>query len=373
MAVVFRADREGDHARLIPAGPFDLAHASEVVRAVEDAGLDLNGCQSVDVDLAHLDRIDGTGAFLLARLLDRLDSGGSRTRVIEDRNPEAVRLIALYRGRGVAQPAPPRSMSLLEQIGATAAELPDKVTHACDFIGLCAIALPKAIAAPKSVGWRSFPWLVQAIGADAMVVTSAANLLLGLIIGFLGVSQLKRFGSVALVPELVVVTQLRELGPLVTAIVVAGRSGAGLASELATMNVSEEIDALRSMGLDPIRWLVAPRCIALAAVLPLLTWIGDVLSLAGGFIATESVADMPARAYAIATARAITGSLLFGGLIKTPFLALAIGMIACGQGLSARGGAAAVGDSATKAVVRAILGVIVIDAVFTVFYTFMGI
>jgi len=214
--------------------------------------------------------------------------------------------------------------------------------------------------------------LVQEIGADAVLVTSAANLLVGLIIGFLGVSQLKRFGSVIFVPELVVVAQFRELGPLVTAIVVAGRSGAGLAAELATMKVSEEIDALRSLGFDPIRWLVAPRCLALAMVLPLLTWIGDLVSLVGGFIATEAITDMPMRAYMLATARAITGTLLFGGLIKTPFLALAIGIIACGLGLSARGGAAAVGASTTKAVVQAILGVIVIDAIFTIFYAFMG-
>ena len=373
MSVVVRADRDGNHAYLVPAGPFDLAHATEVVRAVEDAEPGLNGCQSVDIDLAHLDRVDGTGAFLLARLLDRLDSRGGRTRVIEECNPEAARLVALYRGRRVGQPAPPRSLSMLEQIGATAAELPRRLTRAGEFIGRCAVAVPKAIAAPRSVGWRSLPRLVEQIGADAMLVTGAANLLVGLIIGFLGVSQLKRFGSVGLVPELVVVAQFRELGPLVTAIVVAGRSGAGLASELATMKVSEEIDALRSIGFDPIRWLVTPRCLALAVVVPLLTWIGDVLSLVGGFVATEAITDMPARAYRVATAEAINGSLLFGGLIKTPFLALAIGMIACGQGLSAQGGAAAVGASTTKAVVQAILGVIIIDAVFTLFYALMGI
>ena len=184
-------------------------------------------------------------------------------------------------------------------------------------------------------------------------------MLVGLIIGFLGVSQLKRFGSVVYVPELVVVAQFRELGPLVTAIVVAGRSGAGLASELATMKVSEEIDALQAMGFDPIRWLVVPRCLALAAILPLLTWIGDVLALVGGYMATAVSTDMPSRAYVRATADAITASHLLGGLVKTPFLALAIGLIACGQGLAARGGAAAVGARTTTAVVLAILGVIV--------------
>ena len=140
---------------------------------------------------------------------------------------------------------------------------------------------------------------MQEIGADALPVTSAANLLVGVIIGFLGVSQLGRFGAVVYVPELVVVAQFRELGPLVTAIVVAGRSGAGLASELATMKVSEEIDALRSMGFDPVSWLVVPRCLALVAVVPLLTWIGDVLALVGGLLATIAITDMTPRAYVL--------------------------------------------------------------------------
>ena len=104
-------------------------------------------------------------------------------------------------------------------------------------------------------------------------------------------------------PELVVIAQFRELGPLVTAIVVAGRSGAGLASEIATMKVSEEVDALRSMGFDPVRWLVVPRCLALVVAVPLLTWIGDVLALFGGFLATIAITDMPPRAYLLGTAR----------------------------------------------------------------------
>ena len=160
---------------------------------------------------------------------------------------------------------------------------------------------------------------MQDVGADALLVTGAANLLIGLIVGFLGVSQLGRFGAVAFVPELVVVAHFRELGPLVTAIVVAGRSGAGLASELATMKVSEEIDALRAMGFDPVRWLVVPRCLALVIVVPLLTWIGDVLALVGGFLATTAITDMPRRAYVLATTEAITGGHLMSGLIKTRF------------------------------------------------------
>ena len=264
----------------MPVGAFDVAHAPAVAQAVAQVPPDLEGCRSIDLDLTHLDRIDGAGAVLLARFLDRLDFDGDRTRIVADRNPEAARLITLYRQkRAESAPVPTRAMGLLATIGAVAADLPARITDTLDFTGRCIAAVPKIVTSPRSVDWRSLPRLVQEIGADALPVTSSANLLVGVIIGFLGVSQLGRFGAVVYVPELVVVAHFRELGPLVTAIVVAGRSGAGLASEIATMKVSEEIDALRSMRFDPMMWLVVPRCLALVLVVPLLTWVGDALAL----------------------------------------------------------------------------------------------
>jgi phospholipid/cholesterol/gamma-HCH transport system permease protein len=264
-------------------------------------------------------------------------------------------------------------MNPFARLGTIAAEIPAKVNDAFDFTGRCAVALPKAVAAPSSVDWRSIPRLMQEIGADAWPVTSVANLLVGVIVGFLGVSQLGRFGAVAFVPELVVTAHFRELCPLITAIVVAGRSGAGLASEIATMKVSEEIDALRSMGLDPVRWLVVPRCLALVLTMPFLAWIGDVFGVAGGLVATMAITNMTARAYIQDTLSHITPAHLLVGLVKTPFLALAIGLIACGQGLATQGGAAAVGSRTTSAVVQSIFCVVVISTVFTFFFTLMGI
>jgi phospholipid/cholesterol/gamma-HCH transport system permease protein len=345
-----------------------------VARAVENAEARLAGCVSVDVDLAQLDRIDGAGAVLLARLFDRLDTDGRHTRVIEGPNREAARLIARYRERRWDLPArQTHAMNPLMRIGALSADVHRKATEALDFTGRCAAALPKAAATPGSVDWPSLPRLIQEIGADALPVTSAANLLVGIIIGFLGASQLGPLGAVAYVPGLVVVAHFRELGPLVTAIVVAGRSGAGLASEIATMKVSEEIDALRSLGFDPVRWLVVPRCLALAATLPLLTWIGDLLALVGGLAATTAITTMTPHAYIEATMDHITAAHLLVGLVKGPFLALAIGLIACGQGLATRGGAAAVGSRTTTAVVQSIFSVIVISAVFTFFFALIGI
>jgi phospholipid/cholesterol/gamma-HCH transport system permease protein len=139
------------------------------------------------------------------------------------------------------------------------------------------------------------------------------------------------------------------------------------------MKVSEEIDALRSMGFDPIRWLVVPRCLALVLSVPLLTWIGHFLALSGGLIATTWLTEMTPRAYTLATATAITSHDFLSGLAKTPFLALAIGLIACGQGLATYGGAAAVGARTTSAVVLSLFGVIAISASFTALFIFLGV
>jgi phospholipid/cholesterol/gamma-HCH transport system permease protein len=374
VSVAVRVEREGDHASLVPTGPFDLGHADAAAKALESIESGLTECSSINIDLSQLDRIDGTGAVLLARLVDRLNTTGSRTHIVESSNREGARLIALYREhRTELSTSLTGAMSPLMRIGALAAQLPDKASEALDFTGHCAAALPKAAAAPNSVDWRSLPLLIQEIGADGLPIASAANLLIGVIMGFFGVSQLGRFGMVNYVPALVVFVHFRELGPLVTAIVVAGRSGAGIASQIATMKVSEEVDALRSMGFDPVRWLVLPRCLALALTVPILTWIGDLLALVGGFAATLLMTDMTARAYIQATLKAITAAHFLTGLGKSPFLGLAIGFIACGQGLLARGGAAAVGARTTSAVVLAIFSVIVISAVFTFFYALMGV
>ena len=372
--IVVRTDREGDCVGLVPAGSFDLAHATAAAQEIANAEKALNNCLAVELDLSNVGRVDGTGAVLLARFLDRLAAAGRTIHVAEKGNREAANLIALFRERrSSAPPAARRPMTPLARLGAVAAEVPGVLNSALDFTGHSAAALPKAARAPGSVDWRSLPRLLQAIGADGMLVTSAANLVVGLIIGFLGVSQLGRFGATSYLPEFVVVSHFRELGPLVTAIVVAGRSGAGLASEIATMTVSEEIDALRAMGFSPLTWLVVPRCLALVLAVPVLTWIGDVVALVGGLAATMALTDMTPRAYVLATADAITLDHFLVGLTKAPFLALAIGLIACGQGLAAYGGAVAVGARTTTAVVLSIFAVIVISAGFTFFFTVLGV
>jgi phospholipid/cholesterol/gamma-HCH transport system permease protein len=356
------------------SGCFELDNASFIEHELSSAKRDLESCMSVDLTLAGLQHIDGAGAVLLARLIDRLEASGQRVQVIEEGNPEAARLIALYRERRGEAPEGKAALGgPLARLGVVVATLPNTLADMASFVGRFVAAMPKSITTPRSVNWRSIPDLLQSIGADAFPVAGAANFLVGLIVGFLGISQLARFGAIRYVPELLVVAHFRELGPLVTAIVVAGRSGAGLASELGTMKVSEEIDALRTMGFDPMRWLVIPCCVALCVSVPLITWLGFVLAVLGGMLATVTLTEMTPYIFLVGISNVVTPAHVVSGLVKTPFLALAIGLIACAQGLATRGGAAAVGARTTMAVVASMFAVIVISTIFSVFYTLVGI
>jgi phospholipid/cholesterol/gamma-HCH transport system permease protein len=368
------AERNGDKGRLSLSGHFDLENVSTIERELESAESQLKRCTDVDLSLGDLEHIDGAGGVLLARLIERLEGSGQRVQVIEKENPEAANLIALYRERkGEVPEHEAEFLNPLARLGVAVATLPDTLGGMANFTGRFAAAIPKSFTRPRTVNWRSMPDLLQSIGADAFPVAGAANLLVGLIVGFLGISQLGRFGAIRFVPELLVVAHFRELGPLVTAIVVAGRSGAGLASELGTMKVSEEIDALQTMGFDPMRWLVIPRCVALCISVPLITWLGYVLAILGCMLATVTLTEMTPYTFLEGIKEVVTPGHVLTGLIKTPFLALAIGLIACAQGLATRGGAAAVGARTTMAVVLSMFAVIVISTLFTIVYTVMGI
>jgi len=185
-----RVDRKLDHATIVLSGPFDLAHSTEVMHAVKSAEAHLHKCRSAEVSLAQVNRIDGSGAVLLARLLDRLAANGCRTDISGGDNPEAARVLALYRRHR-------DHMSPLARLGAIAAQIPAKANDAFDFSGRCAAALPKLAAAPGSVDWCSLPKLMQEIGADGLPVASAANLLdLGAINHRIGSNPLARRASI---------------------------------------------------------------------------------------------------------------------------------------------------------------------------------
>ncbi|GAC1577916.1 MAG: hypothetical protein NVS3B20_09210 [Polyangiales bacterium] len=221
---------------------------------------------------------------------------------------------------------------------------------------------------PKTGNWKHvFPTMERA-GADAVPIVVLINFLVGFVMGFQGATQLKQFGANLYVADLVGLSVTRELGPLMTAIILCGRSGASFAAELGSMSVSEEIDALRTMGFGPIRYLVLPRTLALMLVLPLLTLLGDLVGMFGGLIVGVTSLGLTVGGYLSETQKAVTMWDVFSGLVKSVVFALAISLISCQQGMATTGGAEGVGRRTTASVVSILFALIVIDAGFTVFF-----
>jgi phospholipid/cholesterol/gamma-HCH transport system permease protein len=210
-------------------------------------------------------------------------------------------------------------------------------------------------------------------GADGLAIVATIGLLIGLITAFQAAIQLRKFGADTLVATLVGLSLTRELAPLMTAIVVAGRSGAAIAAELGTMKVSEEVDALKTLGLDPYRYLVLPRCLALVLVLPLLTIVADIIGLLGGALVALSTLEVSLQGYVLATRDALGFRDVLGGLIKAAAFGGIISLVACERGLATSGGAEGVGRATTGAVVKTLFYLVVADAFFAVLFNVWGI
>jgi phospholipid/cholesterol/gamma-HCH transport system permease protein len=207
--------------------------------------------------------------------------------------------------------------------------------------------------------------LIERAGADGVPIVLLINFLVGAILGLQGAIQLHRFGGDPFLANLVGLSVVRELGPLMTAILVTGRSGAAYAAELGTMTVNEEVDALRTLGQDPQRFLVFPRVLTLLLVVPVLTLLGDLVGSLGGLAIAVTYLDQPAVVYLQAMQLAVGLGDVGTGLLKSVAFAVAIGLIACQRGLSARGGAVGVGRATTSAVVVVLFTLVALDAVFT--------
>jgi len=220
----------------------------------------------------------------------------------------------------------------------------------------------------KKIRWHSaFEQMVR-IGVDSLPIVGMISFFVGLIMAMQGAYQLQPFGVVIYVADLVGVTITRELGPMLTAIIVAGRSGSAIAAEIGTMKVAEELDALRTMGLNPIGFLVVPRLLALIIVLPCLTILADLIGIGGGFFIAIVNLKIPFIAYLNETIQAIVMKDLITGLIKSFFFALIIGQIGCYQGFGVKGGAEGVGRSTTASVVISIFLIILADVAFTALF-----
>lgn len=224
----------------------------------------------------------------------------------------------------------------------------------------------------ERVRWRATVVQLARAGSDSLPLVALINLLVGMIIALQSAYQLEQLGASALVPDLVAISVTRELAPLLTAIILTGRFGSSITAELGTMSVSQEIDALTVMGIDPVRFLVVPRMVALAVALPCLVVFSDVIGILGGLVVAVGLIGMGAQAYGAATFDALVFEDVVTGLVKSVVFAVLIGLVGCHQGLATRGGAEEVGRSTTTSVVRAIVLIIAADLFVTALFYLKG-
>jgi phospholipid/cholesterol/gamma-HCH transport system permease protein len=234
------------------------------------------------------------------------------------------------------------------------------------FLGTMVISGVGLLRSPRSANWRDLTPTMERTGADAVPIIVLINFLVGLVMAFQASVQLKQFGANIFVADLIGISMTRELGPLMTAIVICGRSGAAFAAELGSMKVNEEIDALRTMGFGPMRFLVMPRSLALMLVMPILTLLADAVGILGGLVVGLTSLDLTVTVYFTETQKAVKLWDVYSGLLKSVLFALAIALISCQQGLATTGGAEGVGRRTTAAVVTTLFTLILIDATYTV-------
>ena len=240
------------------------------------------------------------------------------------------------------------------------------------YVGELVQALWQAALHPRQVRWRDTFTYMDRCGADALPIVTLICFLMGLILGFQSAIQMHTFGADIFVADLVGLSICKELGPLMVAMICTGRAGSSFAAEIGTMKVSEEIDALVTMGLDPNRFLVVPKLLALVVVMPMLAIFGDIAGVAGGFVVGMFQLNLPFIAYWNETVNAIGPWDVTEGLIKSGVFAFLIAAVGCNRGLRTEGGAQGVGGATTSAVVSGIFLVIVADAVMTLLFTRIG-
>ena len=356
----------GDGERLALEGVLDIRTVAE---ARSTLGQHLGKHKSRTLDLGKLDGLDTPGALFLCGLRDqKVELTGVRA--------EHKALLELICGLD-AKPLPkprsiPRWREVVIDLGKGAHEAWRDALDIVGFVGWSASATVKALIRPRYLRLASVSRQVAETGINALPIVGLLAIMIAIVIAYQAVVQLRPYGGEDLTIDLVAVSVLREMGVLITAIMVAGRSGSAFTAELGVMKAREEIDALEVIGIDPMEVLVVPRLIGLVITLPLLTFFSDVMGLIGGAAISQVLLHVSPLQYLDRVHAAVDTSDLFLGLFKAPVFAFIIAIIGCMHGLRVRGSAESVGRETTRAVVKSIFLVIVLDALFSILFEKLG-
>ena len=327
---------------------------------------------SLVLDGSGMVAFDSTGAWLLRQWLVA-DARQATQIAWRGWAPAWQALMQLAMAADVAGAAAAPPPGPVHRLGAATLRAGQQALALLAFVGETALASAGVLAHPRRLRWRSVLHHVQIGGFDALLIVGLMSFLLGVVVAYQGADQLRNYGANIFVVELVGYAMLREFAPLMTAIIIAGRSGSAYAAQIGTMVVTEEVDAMRTLGIAPSEQLVLPRLLALAVALPLLTVFADVTGVFGGMVMARTQLDIGFHEFIDRFGRELRGSSLLVGLGKSLVFAGVIAVIGCFQGFRTRGSADSVGRQTTLAVVQAIFLVIVVDAVFSVVFNWLDI
>ncbi len=325
--------------------------------------------KNVRLDVSDLNLLDGSGPAALLRI-KALCAAEDNNLTLLGAHPELIELLDAVDleilDSGILHPRP--DPNLLVQIGDAVQTLRKMASDIIVFIGAIILGFIGVIKQPSTARWESIPKLIERNGVDAAPLVCALGFLMGAVLAFQAAIQLRKFGANIFVADLVSLSVTLEMGPLMTAIIVSGRSGAAFASQIGAMHVKQEIDALRVMGIDPVRYLVLPRIIAVGFSTPCLTLFANCLGIIGGCLVAMISLDLTPTVFFNQVHRVLEVTDVIKGLIKSFVFGLEIAVIGCHRGFQVRGGAESVGSATTSAVVTCIFVLTITDALFAVVY-----
>ncbi len=368
---MIRVEENGPGILLLElSGRLDSATTGEMWRKATQA-LSRFSPNHVIVDTSGVDYCDisGAGLFLEIRRRQQENGGTSEVRGLRE---EFRQLLDLFDPSKIRLQPTEKRVPVTEEVGRGAYNVWKDIRELITFLGRLSVSMVGALKDPGAVRWRDAFNAAEKAGANAMPIVALVSFLVGMIMAFQSSIPMRQFGAQIYVANLVGLSMLRELGPLMTSLILAGRTGSAFAAELGTMKVREEIDALVTLGLDPVRFLVVTRVMAVSLMTPLLAVFADLLGVVGGAVVMVST-GISLKTYYYQTLYALTYGDLLGGLFKSFFFGLIVAGVGCARGLQTGTGPAAVGASTTSAVVTGIVLIIVADGVFAMIYYSLGI
>ena len=374
----FRVELRGTTFRLVATGAWTVAEAAQLDMALKRLRVPIPPTADFtgEMDIAGIAEIDTAGAMLLQRTAAAWERSGLRTRYAGATEGFRILIDEVRRRGGAERPTIEKRKPLQfftdDMTRALTGVWRDAVQLTA-FLGEITFALGRMIRQPWRFRPTSFIHHLDHVGFRAVPIIALICFLIGAVVMQQGVVQLKPFGAEPFAVNMVAILALREVGILLTAIMVAGRSGSAFTAEIGSMKMREEIDAMRTLGIDPMDTLVLPRILALVVALPLLTFIGDLMGLAGGGVMAFAVLGLDASNYIDKLRDVVDFKHFMAGMIKAPFAAVIIGLVGCLEGLKVEGSAESLGTHVTSAVVKAIFLVIILDAVFAMFLSGIGV